>query len=118
MCPFRYVEDTSAGCVSLILFRTLNGTPRADVVGARAGAWLWTSMPEQMSCVPLDEAFPAAIRMANQYDVELVVTGDASLWKPEWGQLSMHVPANRVDQMLGLPADILGTTDENFSYRP
>jgi hypothetical protein len=116
MCSFRYVDDVSSSCVTLTLFRTLNGTARASVLGPRTSALPWTSMSEHITCVPSEEAFAPAIRMANRFDVELVVSGDTTLWRPEWGQLSMHVPPTQIDRMLGLPADILGTHDESSSY--
>jgi hypothetical protein len=54
--------------------------------------------------------------MANRFDAEMVVSGDASLWRPQWGALSMHIPPSRMDRMLGLPADILGTEEENSNF--
>jgi hypothetical protein len=54
--------------------------------------------------------------MANHHDVELVVSGDATLWQHHWGSLSFHSPASTVDRVLGLPSNVLGTQDENYCF--
>jgi len=87
-CPFRYVERSSDKSVNLYLFTTLNGTARADVKGpVSTPVFGRGKIFEMMICMPLAQAFTSAIRMANKNDIELVVSGDRSLWDPLWGNL-------------------------------
>ena len=88
MCPFRYVDETSDTSVTLHLFRTINGTPRGDARAPRSGFLRETCLFASVFCKPVNEAFAAAIRMANRSDTEIVVTGDRNLWNAEWGQLA------------------------------
>ena len=86
---FRYVDLVYPDDVTLHLFKTLNGTPRADVKGPRAPVVDGARAPvEAAACKPLPDAFAIAIRMANKNDVSIVVTGDATLWQPRWGELT------------------------------
>ena len=87
-CPFRYVEQSSDKSVNLYLFTTLNGTERADVKGPVSKPVFGRGkIFEMLICMPLGEAFTSAIRMANKNDIELVISGDRSLWNPVWGPL-------------------------------
>ena len=87
---FRYVPvDLHPDKVTLHLYRTINGSPRANVTGPRGPAavgGLHTDA-EISSSRPLSEAFAIAIRMANRADISIVVTGDATLWDGAWGDL-------------------------------
>lgn len=85
---FRYVDETSDASVTLHLFKTINGTPRGDVRGpatrtcdGRPGS------RELQLCLVVRDAFPIAIRMANRNNVDLVISGDRTLWNEEWGSL-------------------------------
>ena len=88
MCPFRYVDETTDTSVTLHLFRTINGTPRGDARGPTSGTLTGATMFDAVFCKPVNEAFAAAIRMANRNDTDVVVTGDRHLWNQEWGQLA------------------------------
>jgi len=89
MSSFRYVDAASDCSVNLFLFSSWTGKARARITGpvnrdARSGSKRF----EKMSAMPLTEAFPSAIRLANRNDVEVVVTGDRTLWNKSWGHLS------------------------------
>jgi len=91
ICQFRYVETPSDISVNLRLYRMLNGAPRGDVKGPVSRHLTGVGDVYRADiCLPLDVAFAAAIRMANVNDVELVVSGDRSLWWPSWGTLGWH----------------------------
>ncbi len=92
ICQFRHVDELSRSAVTLHLFRTLNGSPRADVSGPHqpAAQGGLAAVFEMTICMPLAEAFASAVRMANKNDAEMVVTGEASLWQPSWGSLVDH----------------------------
>lgn len=81
---FRHVSSPEINAVCLTLLTDNNGQPRAEIC-----APLDTHAPAVDRCiVDLKTAMMAAIRIANTHDTEVVVLGDASLWKPEWGKLS------------------------------
>jgi hypothetical protein len=87
-CSFRYLDKNCDASVNLHLFRTNNGTVRADVKGPVTRHLDGHSDISELSiCLSREDAFPTAIRMANRNDAELVVTGDPSLWSAEWGTL-------------------------------
>lgn len=86
--PFRYADTTSDTSVNLHLFRTLNGTARGDVKGPVSRHLDGRSnIFDLQICLPLGEAFAAAVRMANRNDTDLVIVGDRQLWDRRWGLL-------------------------------
>jgi hypothetical protein len=94
-CSFRYVEKSCDSSVTLHLFRTNNGTVRADVRGPLTRHLDGRSNFSELSiCLTREDAFPTAIRMANRNDAELVVTGDPSLWSADWGVLRFVADSN------------------------
>ncbi len=85
---FRYALVAPSAAVTLHLLRTLNGTPRGTATAPRSSvATRPLNASDLAICLPLEEAFAAAIRMGNKYDTELFVTGEAGLWQPVWGGL-------------------------------
>lgn len=86
--PFRYVAQNLPTSVTLHLFKTRNGTHRASVQGPSSATLHGLgSVFELNVCIPLAEAFACGIRMANRNDVDLVISGDRSLWNARWGRL-------------------------------
>jgi len=87
---FRYVSEPPIQSVSLHLFTTSDGQRHGDVSGPMAvfANATFSDVVELIRCTSLDDAFDAGIRMANKNDTELVITGDADLWLPKWGELS------------------------------
>ena len=85
---FRYVDGMSDAYVTLHLFKTMDGSPRGDVRGPSSchddGR---SDVCDMEACLPVVLAFAAAVRMANRYDLELVVSGDRQLWDDAWGAL-------------------------------
>ncbi|HEV7344268.1 MAG TPA: hypothetical protein VGN60_01360 [Devosia sp.] len=88
MVQFRYTHAVPDTASNLHLFKTLNGTARADARGPRIdddfGGKVFL---EGAVCEPLGVAFAAAIRLANSSDTEIVISGDRLLWNPAWGAL-------------------------------
>ena len=95
LCTFRYADRTSDAAVSLHLSRTATGAAYGDVKGPEI-----SHLPDQISYLdtlsnlPLDRAFALAIRMANRNDLEIVVSGDRSLWDSSWGTLTQFEPTS------------------------
>jgi len=91
--PFRYVHKTSDASVTLHLFKPMNGTARGDVRGPSSRHLDGRSdVCDMEACLPVADAFAAAIRMANRNNVELVVSGDRELWDVSWGRLAGPLP--------------------------
>lgn len=88
-CRFRHVTEPTNNVVNFRLFRLRNGVARADVIGPKlhGPGEYQRGFSEIAVCMPLEDAYAAAIRLANKNDTELVVTGDVSLWEPGWGDL-------------------------------
>ena len=87
-CHFRYALAPSSAAVTLHLFKTTNGTPRGTATGPRTTSAGGSPNSSDIAiCLPLEDAFPAAIRIANKHDVEVIVSGEAGLWQAAWGEL-------------------------------
>ena len=85
---FFYSETTVANSVNFYLFASQDGTARANVKGpARPHFDGHGEIVDAMMSLPLAKAFAYAIRVANRNDVEIVVSGDPSLWDHRWGWL-------------------------------
>ena len=89
LSQFRHVPvDLYPDDVTLHLYKTVNGSARANVKGPRGPVVGGVRTDTEISVArPLSEAFAVAIRMANANDVSVFVTGDETLWQPEWGDL-------------------------------
>jgi len=86
---FRYSEQAADSAVNLHLFQTVDGAARANVKGPISRHTTDDrELFESMTSMPLEKAFSSAIRMANRNDVEIVVSGDRSLWDANWGKLA------------------------------
>lgn len=83
MCKFRYLAEPEPNAVALQLFKDQEGRAFGEATGP-----VDVDAPSDRCIADLDTAFWAAIRIANAIDVEVVVSGDASLWRDEWGHLT------------------------------
>jgi hypothetical protein len=83
MCQFRFTEVHDPWSVGLRLFFD-GGLPKGEVIGPQSHAD--GSAVDRCVADP-ETAFMAAIRIANTNDTEVVVSGDARLWRPQWGEL-------------------------------
>jgi len=90
---FRYVDATVDDLVTLFLFVDRDGEARARVTGpCEVVSAHEDAAPDATSPLPLSKAFALAIRMANRNDVEIVVSGDRTLWQSDWGDLTKMAP--------------------------
>ena len=84
---FRFVDAARDTAVNLFLFKSPSGMAQAVVMGPALDR-----ISEDVVCpfvpLPLDKAFAVAIRAANRNDVEILVSGDRSLWDDRWGWLT------------------------------
>tara|TARA_R110002124_G_scaffold63350_12_gene173032 strand:- start:30353 stop:30637 length:285 start_codon:yes stop_codon:yes gene_type:complete len=86
---FRYSEQAADFAVNLYLFQAMDGSARANVKGPVSRHTTDDrQLFESMTSLTLHKAFSFAIRMANRNDVEIVVSGDRSLWDANWGNLA------------------------------
>jgi|GEM_PF-1568719 hypothetical protein len=85
---FTYVDEAVDHLVTLCLFVDPAGEARAKVIGPSNFVWSHgEASPNTATPLPLSKAFALAIRIANRNDVEIVVSGDSSLWQADWGEL-------------------------------
>ena len=86
---FRYTDDALDDTVKFHIFSSHDGTARANVKGPVTHHLdNLNEISESAMAMPLAKAFAYAIRMANRNDVEIVVSGDSTLWDHRWGSLS------------------------------
>jgi len=86
-CRFRFIDGLTDAVV-LRLYRDAQGYSRGNISGPIIGDHNGKPMPYVDRCIlSTDLAHFAAIRIANETDSEVVVTGDATLWNPLWGEL-------------------------------
>ena len=92
-CQFRYVEGASDAVV-LRLFRDDVGAGRGDVSGPVIAQHSGQPADHVDRCILEAElAYFTAIRIANEADCELVVSGDVGLWDAQWGELVLELSA-------------------------
>ena len=91
---FKYVDKPEARCVLLHLFTAADGSSQGDVSGPRPDIYSagFPGVTILRQCASLDDAFAAGIRMANRNDTDLVISGNADLWRSKWGQLDRSTP--------------------------
>lgn len=92
---FKFVEKAESQSVNLHLFMAADGNPRGDVsvpMSDSAEAAL-ADVVEVVRCASLDDAFAVGIRMANQKDTDLVISGSPELWLSKWGELDQSPAA-------------------------
>jgi len=84
---FRFAEKRDERKVTLRLLQR-NGHRLGEVTGPRTRrGQSFVDVSERVWPTDPDHAFSAAIRLANLNDLELVVTGDPSVWDASWGKL-------------------------------
>lgn len=88
MSSFLYTQTTIAHSVNLHLFASADGIACGNVKGPVSPNVTGPGdISEIRTALPLAKAFAYAIRVANRNDVEIVVSGDSSLWDQRWGCL-------------------------------
>ena len=93
---FRYVDETADNAVNLFLFYNHSGEPRSMVRPPLGASTVNIDVAgDNDAPLPLSKAFALAIRMANRNDVEIVVSGEATLWDDDWGDLIAPATAAR-----------------------
>ena len=83
---FRFVGERDRARVTLALLRR-DGEPLGEVTGPTLAHPVGMEHAEMVRATTPLEAFAAALRMANNAECDLVVTGDVSVWDPAWGNL-------------------------------